>query len=179
MTERRSHESKGIYRTRAETAALREFILDRWAAGEGGGDIAVRSSITRDYVDAIVRRARAKGDPRAERRYSETDSYGWRRVVHGTFAERIWSMHQDGASLDEIAAATDRTTTEISSEISRQRLLRTGERRTHAEWVAQEKANAAARHEKYRAARVNGVRGSDIAQTFGVDRSTVYNALRA
>lgn len=187
---RRSHESKNVYRTRAETAALKNAVLDAWSDGEDGCALSQRLQIDRGYLDVIVRRARAKGDPRAERRYQQTDSYGWRRALHGSLGDRVWSMHKEGKSAEEIAIALGRTPFAVISEISRQQLDRTGKRRTAAEFRsdmstlfrqrnAERIMKARARHANMRAAYANGISRRDIAATYGVSRFIVYRALRS
>ncbi|WP_342163137.1 hypothetical protein [Methylobacterium sp. SD21] len=56
-------------RSRAEVAALREAILDRWATGARTVVIAAELGITGSLVDYMVRQAREAGDARAAFRY--------------------------------------------------------------------------------------------------------------
>jgi transposase len=84
---KRSHESKGIYRTREETRMLREAVLDAWNNGEQGDVIAKRLWISRGYVDSLVVRARKAGDPRAAVRYASADDR--ERMIRGHDAKRL------------------------------------------------------------------------------------------
>lgn len=61
----KGHEGRGIYRTRAETSALKDTVLNAWSAGSDGQACADLAGITLGYSDSIIRKA---GDPRAERR---------------------------------------------------------------------------------------------------------------
>lgn len=178
----RSHDSRGIYRTRAETAALRNSILDAWHAGEDGGETVIRLGINRAYLDAIVRRARAAGDPRSERRYRETDSYGWQRVVYGPWGDRVWSMYEQGDQPIEIARKLNVDEIRVLCEISRQQKKKTGHRRTRAEFVATvflpvtmaRNAKAHARAKAISEARRNGVTPKDLAATYGLSLCRIY-----
>lgn len=79
---KRSHASKNIYRTREEMRAVREAVLEAWAAGDAGEDIAKRLWISRAYVDALLSRARKAGDPRAAHRYLSSDDRKQMLVRH-------------------------------------------------------------------------------------------------
>jgi hypothetical protein len=72
----RSHDTRGICRTRAEVTALPESVLTQWETGAELKTIAVSNRITIDYVEAIVRRARKAGDHRAHRRYADCGAWG-------------------------------------------------------------------------------------------------------
>lgn len=56
-------------RTRAEVAALREAVLDAWAAGWSMAAIAARSGTTVSNVGCILHEARRRGEARAGFRY--------------------------------------------------------------------------------------------------------------
>lgn len=64
----RCHDSMGTYRTRAQSAVLKEAVLEAWSTGELAIPIGERLGIDHTYVSAIVRRARKAGDARAVRR---------------------------------------------------------------------------------------------------------------
>ncbi|MEE7475900.1 hypothetical protein [Methylobacterium hispanicum] len=60
-------------RSREEAIALRNEVLDLWAAGRLAGEIAEAVGIKRGYADVILCKARSAGDPRA----------AWRESVDG------------------------------------------------------------------------------------------------
>lgn len=57
-------------RSREEAIALRNEVLDLWAAGRLAGEIVEAVGIKRGYADVILCKARAAGDPRAAWRLS-------------------------------------------------------------------------------------------------------------
>ena len=59
-------------RSREEAIALRNEVLDLWAAGRLAGEIAEAVGIKRGYADVILCKARSAGDPRAAWRESDT-----------------------------------------------------------------------------------------------------------
>lgn len=61
----RSHDSRGIYRSRAEVQSIRQFVLDSWAAGLTCKEIGKLLHLDEGYAYGFVERARAAGDPRA------------------------------------------------------------------------------------------------------------------
>ncbi|UYW28350.1 hypothetical protein OKC48_07495 [Methylorubrum extorquens] len=62
------------YRTRAESVALRDAVLDRFAAGEGLAGIASALGISMSAVGYALQRGRALRDPRAAFRYAAAAS---------------------------------------------------------------------------------------------------------
>lgn len=117
----RSHSSRGIYRTRAQTQALREECLCRWAAGDAGASIAADLKISRGYVDSLVTRARNAGDHRAVQRRSESPSDGWKKVVYGPHGDRVWRLSCEGNSPQKIAKITGVSVRSVKRELCRQR----------------------------------------------------------
>ena len=67
-------------RTREEARALRDDVLDLWAAGHLAGEIAQAIGITRGYADVILCKARVAVDPRA----------AWRPSSNGARSSCRW-----------------------------------------------------------------------------------------
>lgn len=62
-----AHDTR-VYRTKQQSIALRDAVLDAWVRGEEGSDIAKANGISSAYAYTIVDRGRASGDVRAQRR---------------------------------------------------------------------------------------------------------------
>ncbi|WP_029029850.1 hypothetical protein [Salinarimonas rosea] len=90
------------YRSKRHVDAIRETVLILWDLDIEGGSIAEAAGISRDYVDALVRRARKAGDPRARRRYRD-----WAPERTGewtTIRERALRLVREGYAPDAIVS---------------------------------------------------------------------------
>lgn len=95
----KGHEGRGIYRTRAETTALKDTVLDAWSAGSDCQACADLAGLTLSYTSSIIIRARKAGDPRAERRRAPNTF-----DASFTQQEAVLAMHDAGMMTDSIAS---------------------------------------------------------------------------
>lgn len=63
-----THQSRGIYRSKAQRHALKRRVLNGWADGLSRQECADLAGIELGYCDRIISIARQQGDPRAQRR---------------------------------------------------------------------------------------------------------------
>lgn len=98
-----SHRSRGINRTREQSAALKQAVLDMWNEGMDGHEVARSCGIDRAYVHSITKRARQAGDPRADRRKALPFVHDGR-----TLSQHVRIMHESGMGIPSIAALVER-----------------------------------------------------------------------
>lgn len=115
----RSHDSKGMYRSRDEVAALKNAVLNSWCAGSALKTISEDLAVTIDYAHAIIRRARATGDGRAARRYEDCGAWGPSREQPR--GEIVWNLHIEGADYKQIAATLGIKPNTVAAHLTRGR----------------------------------------------------------
>lgn len=102
-------DGRGIYRSRADSKALKEAVLDLWADDFQSKDIGALLGIGHDYAHCIVRRARAAGDARATARHHLNPDHAKVVAEFGSQQARLARLIVAGKSTDEIVAITGTT----------------------------------------------------------------------
>lgn len=110
------HRSQGIYRTREQTAALKQAVLDMWAEGMDGHEVARSCGIDRAYVHSITKRARQAGDPRADRRKALPFVNDGR-----TLSQHVQVMRESGMGIYGIASIVEREPCRVREVLTRLR----------------------------------------------------------
>lgn len=94
-----SNASRGIYRTPAASRSLKADVLEAWAQGLDGDQVAARCGIERAYVDSIVKRARKANDPRAVSRRRQNRFAGCKV----TLQQAVVALTRVGIDVDDTA----------------------------------------------------------------------------